>query len=181
MDTQHQLINWYRHRHPEWQLIKNNTPETEDSLMWLKQLEDKILTPLANGFGNIVITYGFTSHELIRKVLKESPAHIAPDLDQHAAHEVNTKGTRICKRDGSACDIYIDGFENQMQVIARYIIENLEFDRLYFYGSSRPLHISVGPENSHFVQVMTTRADGKRHPGKRGVGKGALKLIEISE
>ncbi|MBC7005041.1 hypothetical protein BIZ37_20975 [Photobacterium sp. BZF1] len=180
-DIQHQLINWYSHRHPGWQLKTSNRPASEDSLTWLKQLESKLLAPIAKEFGNITITYGFTSHELIRKVLKESPAHIAPDLDQHAAHEVNTKGTRICKRDGAACDTYIDGFENQMQVIARYIIENLEFDRLYFYGSSRPLHISVGPKKSHFVQLMTTRADGKRHPGKRGVGKDALKLIEISE
>ena len=181
MDIQPQLINWYLRQHPGWQLEKDNTPESENSLLWLKQLEDKILTPLEGSFGATTITYGFTSHELIREVLKQSPAHIAPELDQHAAHEVNTKGRRICKRDGAACDIYINGYENQMQVIASYIIDNLEFDRLYFYGDSRPLHISVGPEQSRFVQIMTTRPDGKRHPGMRGVGKDALKLIEISK
>lgn len=181
MDHHTQLISWYTRRHPDWQLEKNNAAESADSLFWLKQLDKNILTPLSHEFGDITITYGFTSHELIKKILKDSPAYIAPELDQHAAHEMNTKGNRICKRNGAACDIYIGGYENQMQVIASYIIKNLKFDRLYFYGKSRPLHISAGPELSHFVQLMTTKTNGKRHPGKRGYGKDALKLIDVSE
>ena len=31
--------------------------------------------------------------------------------------------------------------------LADWIIENLPFDRLYFYGSARPLHVSFGPSN----------------------------------
>jgi len=177
MDSHSALINWYQIRHPEWKLEGHNTPLQQQSIDGLKQLQHDIVSPLEQAFGDIHITYGFTSAELLRRIKKDSPGHMAPELDQHAAFELNLRGNRICKRDGAACDITISGYENQMQRIAHYIVDNLRFDKLYFYGDSRPIHISVGPENSRFVQKMNTQPTGLRTPGQRKSGESALELF----
>jgi|GEM_PF-4659276 len=41
-----------------------------------------------------------------------------------------------------------------MDEIARYITANLAFDRLYFYGKDKPLHISTGPENAKYATTV---------------------------
>jgi len=177
MDSHSALINWFQVRHPEWKLEGDNTPLQQQSIDSLRQLHHDIVSPLEQAFGNVHITYGFTSPELLRRIKKDSPGHIAPELDQHASFELNLRGNRICKRDGAACDITLSGYENQMQRIAHYIVDNLKFDRLYFYGDSRPIHISVGPENNRFVQIMNTSADNKRSMGKHSYGDDALELF----
>jgi hypothetical protein len=57
---------------------------------------------------------------------------MSPEIDQHATHELNSRGNQICKLDGTACDILVAGYEKQMHIIAQYIITELPFDRLYF-------------------------------------------------
>ena len=160
---QAQMINWHLNRFSDI----DNTPNAE-SLIAINSLCSQLLLPIQNEFGEIIITYGFTSHPLLQKVQKLTPQHIAPSLDQHAACEVNTKGDLICNRRGAACDIVVVGLENNMHQVARWINEKLPFDRMYIYGNESPIHISFGPEQNRFIQLMKTSEVGKRFPGKRG-------------
>ena len=48
--------------------------------------------------------------------------------------------------------------------VAVWICRNTAFDRLYFYGDDRPLHVSVGPENSRQIVVMRLHASGRLMP-----------------
>ncbi len=168
------LTDWYIDKHPNYKL--ENVPSPQSSYH-LESLTESILSSVQKRFGNINITYGFTSHSLLRYILKNSPGDMAPDIDQHASMEVNSKGNRICKRDGAACDFYVDGFEDRMDEVAHYICEHLEFDRLYFYGKDRPIHISVGPDNSHYALIRTTRSDGLRVNAKSAKGTATRDLF----
>ena len=163
-----ELINWYQQTHTNYQ--SDNLPIEPDSKSALIELNSNMLKPIVSHFGKLQITYGFTSFQLLKYIKKYSPGHMAPELDQHASHELNSRNNRICKRDGVACDIVVAGYEDKMHIIAEYIINELPFDRLYFYGSDRPLHISFGPEHSRYLNVMLTKANGLR-----GIGKGAKK------
>ena len=53
-----------------------------------------------------------------------------------------------------------------MEEVARWIIANLPFDRLYYYGPSKPVHISYGPENTRaaYRMVESRNAKGNRLP-----------------
>ncbi|MDA7747397.1 hypothetical protein N8878_08745 [Psychromonas sp.] len=135
------LICWYERKHTTY--VGENTPIKNESIDALNDLMQHLLEPIQNKFGEVTITYGFTSFELLKYIKKHSPGDMAPELDQHASFEVNSKGNRICKRDGAACDIFVEGFENQMHIIAEFVINELPFDRLYFYGSDRPIHYRV--------------------------------------
>ena len=41
---------------------------------------------------------------------------------------------------------------------------NIEFDRLYYYGPDRPIHVSYGPQNARKAYVMTLSRTGARLP-----------------
>lgn len=170
-----QLLDWFLTKHPKYSL--GNEPN-ELSQYYLEQLRTKILVPIASEFGHVKITYGFTNHSLLRHILNHSSGNMAPNIDQHASMECNSKGTRICKRDGAACDFYVEGYKREMNEIAKFICKNLEFDRLYFYGKENPLHISVGPDNSRFALIRTTRNDGLRVNTKSAKGKATQTLFE---
>ncbi|WP_046225220.1 hypothetical protein, partial [Vibrio sp. ECSMB14106] len=103
---------------------------------------------------------------------------MAPDLDQHASIELNTRGSRICKRNGAACDIYVEGYEQRMDEVARFICTHLEFDRLYFYGKDKPLHISVGADNSKYALIRQRRSDGLRVNTKSAKGSATQALFD---
>ncbi len=169
-----ELISWYLNKHVNF--INENKP-SEDSLAQLHLLQSRILDPLTK-LGTVKITYGFTSHSLLRYILKNSPGDMAPDIDQHASMELNSKGNRICKRDGAACDLYIEGYEQRMDEVAKYICKNIEFDRLYFYGKDRPIHISIGPENSRYALIRERRSDGVRVNKKSAKGSATLTLFD---
>lgn len=166
-----ELITWYQSKHS---IALNNTPSTLSEI-WLKQLINDVLQPLLQ-LGQIQITYGFVGYELNKFIQKNSPAGTCPKLDQHASCEVNGRHTLICDRPGAACDILITGYENRMHIVAQNIVQNLNYDRLYFYGRNRPLHVSVAPENNFSLQLMNTSAAGRRYPGKRACGTNAHKL-----
>ena len=69
---------------------------------------------------------------------------VAPKLDQHAAHEINSKKTVICPRLGAAIDFLVQ--DENMREVSDWVAENTPFDRLYFYGEDMPVHVSYGPE-----------------------------------
>ncbi len=50
--------------------------------------------------------------------------------------------------------------------LAAWIAGRLPFDRIYFYGSGRPLHVSVGPEESRSVVAMLPGPSNRRIPRK---------------
>jgi len=169
-----QLLNWHRTKH---HFAADNTP-TQTSEFYLSQLTKQILLPLADHFGCLTITYGFTSPALSRYIQLLSPAGTAPSLDQHACAELNLKGSAICNRPGAACDFIVQGYEQQMHQVALYICQQLNFDKLYFYSRSRPIHISVSDEPLKHLQIMHQSNNGRRYPGKRGFGKNAITLAQ---
>ncbi len=162
-ELKEKVINWHQHRYSNI----NNFPD-EQSISAISDLCSNILLPIQNKFGEVFVTYGFTSHTLLKEIKKLNPSHIAPKLDQHASYEKNSRGKIICGRGGAACDIVVTGFESNMYEIAKWAAENLPFDRMYLYGKDRPIHLSNGPDQSRFIQTMNTRNDGRRIPGKRG-------------
>jgi len=172
-ETYRQLLNWYGDRFP---LLKNNLP-TKQSQESLEELCSNILIPIKNEFGPIEITYGYTSPELLRLIKSSSIMGISPGLDQHSSCEENNHGNLICSRKGAACDFVIKDTQVSMFEIAKWIIENLPFDRIYLYGKNRPVHISYGPENSRFIQIMSESNNGRRYPAKNASGDKCLTLI----
>jgi hypothetical protein len=156
-----------------------NLPIQDESWEALEQLAVQLLDPIVDHFGPITLTYGFCSSELARTIKKNTNPHIAPNLDQHACHELNSKGKLICTRLGAAVDFYVNAMPNRMDEVVVWISENLMFDRIYYYGKSRPLHISYGPHMNQFIQLMNTNeVTGRRTPGKRASGIETLKLVK---
>jgi hypothetical protein len=117
-----------------------------------------VLDPVIEYFGDIILTYGFCSRELAKHV----PGRIAPVLDQHASHELNSRGKPICPRLGAAVDFLVTD-ENMLEV-AQWIVQHTPFDRLYFYGADRPLHVSCGPENKREVVILKPKKDSRAMP-----------------
>jgi hypothetical protein len=113
-----------------------------------KKLACEILDPIVDRFGPIKITYGFASPNLFRHIQRG----ISPARDQHAGSENNSKGKPICDRAGAAVDFACQSFI--MTDVAIWIIENLMFDRLYFYGPDRPLHISTSASPKQLIYSM---------------------------
>jgi len=108
-------------------------------------------------FGAIELTYGFASAALTKHV----GARIAPKLDQHSGCEVTARGQLICSRRGAAVDFLVR--DEDMREVARWIRDHCQFDRLYFYGVDRPIHVSVGPDNSAAIVQMVEK-NGRRIP-----------------
>jgi DNA phosphorothioation-associated putative methyltransferase len=138
-----------------------NLPKQANSYNAIFDLAINILDPVIDYFGMIRLTYGFCSNELGKYIKKR----VAPKLDQHAAHELNTKKNLICPRLGAAVDFLVD--DENMREVADWIAENTPYDRLYFYGEDRPIHISYGPEQKkEYVNLVVTDS-GKQVPRKR--------------
>jgi DNA phosphorothioation-associated putative methyltransferase len=135
-----------------------NIPEQVETYNALTRLATLVLDPVIDYFGEIVLTYGFCSRELAMHV----PGRNAPTLDQHAGHELNTRGKPICPRLGAAVDFLVT--DESMLDVAQWVVQQTPFDRLYFYGDDRPLHVSCGPDERHEVVIMTARASGRSLP-----------------
>ncbi len=131
-----------------------NLPLNPATYNALYDLATQILDPVIDYFGAIRLTYGFCSAELGRHISKR----VAPKLDQHAACEVGGRKAPICDRLGASCDFIVD--DENMREVADWIIANLPFDRLYFYGDDRPIHLSYGPQNSRAAYEMRGTATG---------------------
>ena len=47
---------------------------------------------------------------------------------------------------------------------AQWLAANTPFDRLYFYGAERPIHVSQGPEHSQQIVRMLPGKNGRLIP-----------------
>ena len=128
----------------------SNVPTQYQTYLSLKRLATTVLEPVVSQFGTVELTYGLATGELSKKIKR----HIAPKLDQHAAHELSAAGNRICGRGGAACDFRVKGVESL--VVAQWLVGNTSFDRLYYYGANRPIHVSAA-ENPKGQCVLVRR------------------------
>lgn len=131
-----------------------NMPKESESYTALYELAKNVLDPVIDYFGMITLTYGFCSPEL-GKLIKE---RVAPKLDQHAAHELNKNGLPICPRLGAAADFLVEN--EDMLEIAHWIAKNTSFDRIYYYGKDRPIHVSYGASQCRKTVEMTMTESG---------------------
>jgi DNA phosphorothioation-associated putative methyltransferase len=156
--TYRQLIECGETQH---RLRITNRPTHPASYTALFDLAANVLDPVIEYFGAIELTYGFCSKELSKHIR----GRVAPELDQHAAHEPKRTGDPICSRLGAAVDFLVR--DEDMEEVAAWIVANLPFDRLYYYGSELPLHVSFGPEHKRAYVEMRETVHGRRVPSKR--------------
>ncbi len=135
-----------------------NQPQQADSYTALYELVVNVIDPVIDYFGMIELSYGFCGRELAKQI----PKNIAPKLDQHAAHELNTRGNLICPRLGAAVDFIVK--DEDMREVSDWIIENTPFDRLYFYGENKPIHVSFSQTPKREVVEMLVSKTGRRVP-----------------
>lgn len=140
-----------------------NRPVQPATYNALHALATTILDPVCEYFGSIELTYGFCSSPLARQI----KGRIAPELDQHAGCELNRRGELICARGGAACDFLVR--DEDMEDVARWVIENLPFDRLYFYGKDRPIHVSYSEAVTRSAFRLEETASGRRVPKPFGL------------
>ncbi|MBF0220023.1 MAG: hypothetical protein HQL49_10935 [Gammaproteobacteria bacterium] len=139
-----------------------NIPRELDTYHAIKAITEEILDPVQDEFGKVRITYGFSSAALVKEIKKNPYPNITPSTDQHSGHELNKNNTLICKRRGIAVDFYVDGISSQL--VACWVAENTNFDRLYFYSSHSPFHVSFGPERSKSIIWMEGYIGGRHQP-----------------
>jgi hypothetical protein len=118
----------------------DNLPKSPETYNALCDLAVKVLDPVVEYFGAIRLTYGFASRALGRMIKRG----ISPSLDQHSSCEQSRNGRHICSRQGAAVDFLVE--DEDMLEVARWIAQFCQFDRIYYYGHDRPIHVSVGPD-----------------------------------
>lgn len=129
-----------------------NLPREPETYTALHDLAIHILDPVIDYFGMVELTYGFCSAPLA----KEIKGRIAPHLDQHAGHEKNARGNLICNRLGAACDFLV--VDEDMEDVARWVMQNTPVDRLYYYGPARPIHVSFSSTPARqFVRLKVSK------------------------
>ena len=137
-----------------WERIRgDNVPRQPETYNALYDLAVGILDPVVEYFGAINLTYGFSSAALTRAIA----GRIAPKLDQHASCEVGRGGRLICPRGGAAVDFLVE-YED-MREVARWVAANCAFDRIYTYGSDRPIHVSLGPALAGEMYELTVKGN----------------------
>ncbi|CAB3736491.1 hypothetical protein LMG24238_06235 [Paraburkholderia sediminicola] len=141
-----------------------NMPLEPESFNAIFDLASHVIDPVIEYFGMVKLTFGFCSPALASKI----NGRIAPKLDQHAAHERTRRGGHICDRLGAACDFLVE--DEDMADVVEWIIGNVRFDRLYFYGSERPIHISYSPTPARQVIDMIETSGGRLVPKRRRIG-----------
>lgn len=75
---------------------------------------------------------------------------------------MNRLGNPVCPRLGAAADFIVD--DESMLEVAQWIVANTPFDRLYFYGDDKPIHVSFGPGHSRQVVRMAAGRSGRLVP-----------------
>jgi hypothetical protein len=136
----------------------DNVPRAPETFAAMRTLCAVVLDPVARAFGALELTYAFASPRLTRHVT----GLIHPPGDQHAGHELNRVGKLVCRRLGLAADFRAPGADSR--ALARWIVEHTAFDRLYFYGPDRPIHVSVGPDNTRQIVSMRRGPSGRLIP-----------------
>ncbi len=148
----------------------DNQPTEPATYKALKLLAELILDPVMEEFGRLELTYGVATSGL----LKHIKTGIAPRLDQHASYELNTRGNRICDRDGAAADFRVSDVPGDK--LARWVVQNTKFDRLYYYGTDRPIHVSTAPNPCRQCTVLT-RTNSKHVVPKSGTVDDFLSIL----
>jgi len=146
-----------------------NLPKQSLTIEAIQELAVTILDPVVEHFGEIKLTYGFCSSELLKVIKRKPIPNIAPQLDQHSGYELNSRNNPICKRTGFSCDFYSDHTDSL--TIAKWIVRNLTFDRLYFYGSDRSIHISVAPEMHKAITLLIKYTNRRTIPRNISINK----------
>jgi hypothetical protein len=136
----------------------DNVPRVPTTFDAMQALCAAVLDPMVRQFGQIELTYAFASRELTRHIT----GRIHPPADQHAGHELARGGHPVCARLGLAADFWVPGVSSRD--LARWIVELAAFDRLYFYEADRPIHVSVGPDESRQIVHMPRGPSGRRVP-----------------
>jgi DNA phosphorothioation-associated putative methyltransferase len=90
----------------------SNLPKEAETYTALNDLAINVLDPIIEYYGSIKLTYGFCSSELGRLI----SSRIAPELDQHSAHERNRRGKYVCERVGAVADFLVED-ENMREVV----------------------------------------------------------------
>ena len=91
-----------------------NVARHEETHRAIESLWQELLVPVESKFGAIKVTYGFAGHELVKAVRRRARElgrlpSVTPSRDQHAGHELNTRGKPVCVRGGQAVDFYVPG------------------------------------------------------------------------
>ncbi len=139
-----------------------NMPIDPRTIQAIEEISLTILDPVVEKFGEIKLTYGFCSNELLKHIKKNPSPSIAPQLDQHAGYELNSRNTPICKRLGFACDFY--ALNTDSLTLAKWISTDIRFDRLYYYGQDKPIHVSIAPDMSEAITLLKIHPSGKKVP-----------------
>lgn len=136
-----------------------NVPQEQQSWDDYAALAARVLDPLWEAFGSVQITYGFSSWDLSRQI----KGRCCPGLDQHAASEQRL-GKRICPRQGAAVDVQVAEVSSESLLT---VVRKLAFDRAYYYGPSRPLHVSYSESPTGCVVDMVMGPSGRLLPRVR--------------
>jgi hypothetical protein len=136
----------------------DNVPREAATFAAMRTLCAVVLDLVVSQFGRIELTYAFASRPLTRHIARR----IHPPGDQHAGHELDRRGRPICARLGLAADFVVPG--TRSLEAARWVAEHTAFDRLYYYDDDRPIHVSVGPNESRQIVHMRRGPSGRRVP-----------------
>lgn len=146
-----------------WRRSKvDNIPRRLETYRSMDRMALEILDPVVEHFGQVVLTYGFSSAALVKEVKVNKFPNITPAGDQHSGCELNRNNKPICTRLGIAVDFYVAGISSYE--VARWIVHNTSFDRLYFYSAHRPFHVSIGPDESRSIVHMDGYRGGRHQP-----------------
>ena len=131
------------------------------------RMVDNKSTELATLIANLleVALSNQTDLELVSRsdlcqVIRENKLWVSDQFDPQAAKKMGNF---------SQADFLVPGVDSRE--VARWIAESAAFDRLYFYDPDRPLHVSVGPENTRQVVYMRRTTSGRRVPRVVAAGK----------
>ena len=139
----------------------SNLPLQPATYSAMRELCSRVLDTLVDQYGSIELHYAFASPELDRLVRLKPFPRTTRHLDQHAGCELNRNGKPYCQRLGLAVDFRVAGVSSFD--VAHWTVRNTGFDRLYFYGSERPIHVSVGPDNSRLTWRLPAKPSGSFH------------------
>jgi hypothetical protein len=156
----------------------DNLPAQAASWEALSQLARVVLDPVWRQFGPLSLTFGFCSAALKRAIQATRGPRISPSDDQHASCELNSRNRPVCIHQGASCDFRVTGWEERMDEVASWVVHNLDFDALYYYGRDRAVHLSWGPGMRRMVVIMKTDPKtGRRRPAGTGFGGRGQALI----
>lgn len=134
-------------------------PESHDAIA---SLFTHLLDPIIDHFGHsrFILTYGFCSVDL-KKFLEKGRNQTCAKVDQHCAHEVNSRGKLICDHLGAAADFHI--LDVKSNILVEWIKESgLPFDSIYYYGAHRSIHISYGPQHKRQIWGFNNNGTPKK-------------------